>query len=97
MIKILHTLMEAANAGLADTVRKEAEKVLSILSEAYGNADGGYVAVCDNFQDAQQHLKSRHAENLLPEWQRPLDGTYEAALYLLGDDYSLVLIYRKEC
>ena len=39
MIKILHTLLEVANAGLADAVRKEAEKVLSILSEAYGNAD----------------------------------------------------------
>ena len=51
MIKILHTLMEVANAGLADAVRKEAEKVLGILSEAYGDADGGYVAVCDNFQD----------------------------------------------
>ena len=97
MIKILHTLMEVANAGLADAVRKEAEKVLSILSEVYGDADGGYVAVCDNFQDAQQHLKSKHAENLLPEWKRPLDSIYEAALYLLGDDYSLVLIYRKEC
>ena len=97
MIKILHTLLEVANAELADTVRKEAEKVLSILSEAYGNADGGYVAVCDNFQDAQQHLKSKRAENLLPEWKRPLDATYEAALYLLSDDYSLVLIYRKEC
>lgn len=97
MIKILHTLIEAANAGLADAVRKEAEKVLGILSEAYGDADGGYVAVCDNFQDAQQHLKSKHAENLLPEWKRPLDSIYEAALYLLGDDYSLVLIYRKEC
>ena len=92
MIKILHTLMEAANAGLADTVRKEAEN----LSEAYGNADGGYVAVCDNFQDAQQHLKSRHAENLLPEWTKSIDPRHEAALYLLGDDYSLVLIYRKE-
>ena len=97
MIKILHTLMEAANSGLADAVRKEAEKVLGILSEAYGNADGGYVAVCDNFQDAQQHLKSRHAENLLPEWTKSIDPRHEAALYLLGDDYSLVLIYRKEC
>ena len=97
MIKILHTLMEVANAGLADAVRKEAEKVLGILSEAYGDADGGYVAVCDNFQEAQQHLKSKHAENLLPEWTKAIDSKYEAALYLLGDDYSLVLIYRKGC
>ena len=49
MIKILHTLMEAANAGLADTVRKEAEKVLGILREAYGNADGGYVCCLRQF------------------------------------------------
>ena len=56
MIKILHTLMEVANAGLADAVRKEAEKVRGILSEAYGDADAGYVAVCDNFDDGQHHL-----------------------------------------
>ena len=97
MIKILHTLMEVAGAGLSETVRQEATKVLSALKEAYGNCDGGYVAVCDSYQDAQRHLKSKRAENLLPEWKHPLDGTHEAALYLLGDDYSLVLIYRKGC
>ena len=33
MIKILHTLMEVANAGLADAVRKEAEKFLAFSAK----------------------------------------------------------------
>ena len=92
---ILRTLLDAARASLSSTVRQEAVKVLGTLQQAYGDTDGGYVAVCDSPEEAKEHLKSRNAESLLPEWTKPLDNVHEASLYLLGDDYSLVLIYRK--
>ena len=95
MTIILRTLLDAARASLSSTVRQEAIKILGTLQQAYGDTDGGYVAVCDSPEEAKKHLKSRNAESLLPEWTKPLDSIYEASLYLLGDDYSLVLIYRK--
>ena len=95
MTMILRTLLDAARASLSDTVRQEAMKVLGTLQQAYGDTDGGYIAVCDSPEEAKEHLKSRNAESLLPEWTKPLDSVHEASLYLLGDDYSLVLIYRK--
>ena len=95
MTMILRTLLDAARANLSSTVRQEAMKVLGTLQQAYGDTDGGYVAVCEIDIRIEEHLKSRNAESLLPEWTKPLDNVHEASLYLLGDDYSLVLIYRK--
>ena len=95
MTIILRTLLDAARASLSSTVRQEAIKILGTLQQAYGDTDGGYVAVCDSPEEAKEHLKRRNAESLLPEWTKPLDNVHEASLYLLGDDYSLVLIYRK--
>ena len=95
MTIILRTLLDAARASLSSTVRQEAIKILGTLQQAYGDTDGGYVAVCNSPEEANEHLKSRNAESLLPEWTKPLDSIHEASLSLLGDDYSLVLIYRK--
>ena len=68
MTMILRTLLDAAKANLSDAVRQEAVKVLDTLQQAYGDTDGGYVAVCDSPEEAKEHLKSRNAESLLPEW-----------------------------
>ena len=48
MTIILRTLLDAARASLSSTVRQEAVKVLGTLQQAYGDTDGGYVAVCDS-------------------------------------------------
>ena len=95
MTMILRSVLDAVRSGISGVVRQEAMKVLGTLQQAYGDTDGGYVAVCDSPEEAKKHLKSRNAESLLPEWIKPLDNVQEASLYLLGDDYSVVLIYRK--
>ena len=95
MTMILRTLLDAARASLSSTVGQEAIKILGTLQQAYGDTDGGYVAVCDSPEEAKEHRQGRNAESLLAEWTEPLDSIHEASLYLLGDEYSLVLIYRK--
>lgn len=81
---------------LPASIYAEALRVLDILESAYGNTDGGYVAVCDNRFEVSAGLAECHADKLLPEWERQLDGEYQSQLYLLGDDYAVVLISLSE-
>ena len=74
------------------SIYAEALRVLDILESAYGNTDGGYVAVCDNRFEVSACLAECHADKLLPEWERQLGGGYRSQLYLPGDDYAIVLI-----
>ena len=54
MTMILRTLLDAARASLSSTVRQEAVKVLGTLQQAYGDTDGGYVAVCNSPEEAKK-------------------------------------------
>ena len=81
---------------LHTSIYVEALRVLDILESAYGDTDGGYVAVCDNRFEVSACLAESHANRLLPEWERPLDGGYQSQLYLPGDDYAVVLISPNE-
>ena len=81
---------------LPASIYAEALRVLDILESAYGAADGGYVAVCDNRFEVSAGLAECHADKLLPEWERQLDGGYQSQLYLPGDDYAVVLISPDE-
>ena len=81
---------------LPASIYAEALRVLDILESAYGDTDGGYVAVCDNRFEVSACLAECHANRLLPEWERQLDGGYQSQLYLPGDDYAVVLISPSE-
>ena len=81
---------------LHGSIYAETLRVLSILESAYGDTDGGYVAVCDNRFEVSASLAECHADKLLSEWERQLDGGYQSQLYLPGDDYAIVLISPNE-
>ena len=78
---------------LPASIYAEALRVLDILENAYGDTDGGYVAVCDNHFEVSACLAECHADKLPSEWERQLDGEYQSQLYLPGDDYALVLLF----
>ena len=94
MIRKIHTVkqLKEMKGTLPVSIYAEALRVLAILESAYGNTDGGYVAVCDNRFEVSACLAECHADKLLPEWERQLDGGYQSQLYLPGDDYAAVLI-----
>lgn len=94
MIRKIHTVkqLKDMNSTLPASIYAEALRVLDILESAYGDTDGGYVAVCDNRFEVSACLAECHADKLLPEWERQLDGGYQSQLYLPGDDYAVVLI-----
>lgn len=98
MIRKIHTVnqLEEMKGTLHGSIYAEALRVLTILENAYSNTDGGYVAVCDNCFEVSACLAEYHADKLLPEWERQLDGEYQSQLYLLGDDYAVVLISLSE-
>lgn len=75
------------------SVYQEALRTLSILEEAYGETDGGYVAICDTKAEVQECLEERNAVDMLMEWEKILDNGYRSQLCLLSDDYALVLIF----
>lgn len=81
--------------SLPASIYAEALRVLSILERAYGDTDGGYVAVCDNHFEVSACLAEHHADKLLSEWEKQLDGGYQSQLYLPGDDYALVLLFSN--
>lgn len=98
VIRKIHTVkqLREMKSTLPASIYAEALRVLSILESAYGDTDGGYVAVCDNRFEVSVCLAECHADKLLPEWERQLDGEYQSQLYLPGDDYAVVLISPDE-
>ena len=95
VIRKIHTVkqLKEMKGTLHTSIYAEALRVLTILENAYGNTDGGYVAVCDNCFEVSACLAECHADKLLPEWERQLNGGYQSQLYLPGDDYALVLLF----
>ena len=98
MIRKIHTVkqLKDMNSTLPASIYAEALRVLDILESAYGDTDGGYVAVCDNRFEVSASLAECHADKFLPEWERQLDGGYRSQLYLPGDDYAVILISPNE-
>ena len=95
MIRKIHTVkqLKEMKGTLPASIYAEALRVLDILENAYGDTDGGYVAVCDNHFEVSACLAECHADKLPSEWERQLDGEYQSQLYLPGDDYALVLLF----
>ena len=98
MVRKIHTVkqLKEMRDTLSASIYVEALRVLTILESAYGNSDGGHVAVCDNRFEVSVCLAECHADKLLPEWEKQLDGGYQSQLYLPGDDYAVVLISPNE-
>lgn len=98
MIRKIHTVkqLKEMKGTLPVSIYAEALRVLAILESAYGDTDGGYVAVCDSRFEVSACLAECHADKLLPEWERQLGGGYQSQLYLPGDDYAVVLISPSE-
>ena len=98
MIRKIHTVkqLKEMKGTLPVSIYAEALRVLAILESAYGDTDGGYVAVCDNRFEVSACLAECHADKLLPEWERQLNEGYQSQLYLPGDDYAAVLISPDE-
>lgn len=84
---------------------RETEKIIVLLDENYGdNRDvdkdlGGYIAILESKEDVGE-IKANSIEGLLPEYTDIIksdDGIdYYSSLFLLSDDYSIVVFSTKE-
>ena len=84
---------------------REAKKIIVLLDENYGaNRDvdkelGGYIAILESKEDVAE-IKANSIEGLLPEYTDIIksdDGIdYYSSLFLLSDDYSIVVFSTKE-
>ena len=67
-----------------------------ILDDAYGEdrdylQSGGYSLIAENADDLSGIRAIIDFDTHPCEWADPLDGDYLSALYLLNDDYSIVV------
>ncbi|WP_252231238.1 hypothetical protein [Clostridium sp. ZBS15] len=84
---------------------KETEEIIVLLDENYGaNRDvdkdlGGYIALLESKKDVSE-IKDNSIKGLLPEYTDIIkcdDGIdYYSSLFLLSDDYSIVVFSTKE-
>lgn len=95
MIRKIHTIQQLKPLEniLPVSIYREAFRILTVLKDAYGETDGGFIAFCDSKEEADICLKEHNALTLLPEWENHWEDHYLSQLYLLGDDYAMVLFY----
>ncbi|MFL0167927.1 hypothetical protein [Candidatus Clostridium helianthi] len=84
---------------------REAEEIMVLLNDNYGaNRDiekdmGGYIAILESKEDVAE-IKVNRIKGLLPEYTDIIksdDGIdYYSSLFLLSDDYSIVVFSTKE-
>lgn len=84
---------------------KEAEEIITLLDDNYGanrdvNKDlGGFIALLESKEDVAE-IKDSSIKGLLPEYTDIIksdDGIdYYSSLFLLSDDYSIVVFSTKE-
>ncbi len=83
----------------------ESEEIISLLDENYGvNRDvdkdlGGHIVILESKEDVAE-IKANTIKGLLPEYTDIIksdDGIdYYSSLFLLSDDYSIVVFSTKE-
>lgn len=86
-------------------VIEEAEEIITLLDENYGaNRDvdkdlGGYIVILESKEDVAE-IKASSIKGLLPEYTDIIksdDGIdYYASLFLVSDDFSIVVLSAKE-
>lgn len=84
---------------------QEVEEIITLLDNNYGaNRDvdkdlGGYIALLESKKDVSE-IKANSIKGLLPEYTDIIksdDGIdYYSSLFLLSDDYSIVIFSTKE-
>ena len=96
MIQIYTSLSQVDKNTFCKSVYDEAIRILEILYQNYGDQAGGLVAICSNKKEYDTCLSNYHAEQIFPEWTKKIDDLYQSQLFLISDDYALVIISRKE-
>ena len=100
MLYRIGTVRELQNLSLPDVVYREILRCTEILDKEYGeNRDyiqsGGYTIFCETKDDIEKVREIIDFERHPCEWADVLYSDNEifvSALYLLNDDYSLVVI-----
>ncbi|AVK51444.1 hypothetical protein AXY43_13810 [Clostridium sp. MF28] len=97
--------LEEIKARYLKKMLQEAEEIIALLDENYGaNRDvekdlGGYIALLESKEDVAE-IKANSIKGLLPEYTDIIksdDGIdYYSSLFLLSDDYSIVVFSTKE-
>ena len=85
--------------SLPSAVYYEILHCVLVLDECYGEnrnyyESGGYCIFTETCDDLAEVRNIIDYEALLYEWLKPV-GDYHSRLYLLGDNYSIVLITSK--
>ncbi|MCE5220602.1 MAG: hypothetical protein LLF98_04850 [Clostridium sp.] len=96
--------LEALKTKCSKEMLKEAEEIIRLLDENYSeNREledmGGYIAILESKEDVAE-IKVNSIKGLLPEYTDIIksdDGIdYYSSLFLLSDDYSIVVYSTKE-
>ena len=84
---------------------KEAQEIIRLLNDNYGtNRDvdkglGGYIALLESKEDVAE-IKASSIKGLFPEYTDIIKSDegidYYSSLFLLSDDYSIVVFSTKE-
>ena len=80
---------------LPHSVRKELLRCTAVLDREYGenrnyHQTGGYSVIVETMEDISNIKPTLNLDAHFPEWVDRFDS-YAAALYLLNDDFSVVL------
>lgn len=96
--------LETLKTKYSKEILKEAEKIIMLLDENYSESReiedmGGYIALLESKEDVAE-IKTNSIKGLLPEYTDIIksdDGIdYYSSLFLLSDDYSIVVFSTKE-
>ena len=85
---------------LPQSVRKELLRCTAVLDREYGedrnyHQTGGYSVIVETREDVSGIMPTLNFDTHFPEWVEKVDR-YAAALYLLNDDFSVVLFVPLE-
>ena len=88
--------------GLNDKVKASVREFLQVLDNEYGehrgiHDDGGYVVLCDGHDVEEARACVDYTEHP-PEWVNVINGdvAWCSALYLLNNEYAIVLVMPLE-
>ncbi|MDR3596437.1 hypothetical protein [Clostridium sp.] len=106
MIKLYKTeQLEKLKEKYPKEMLQEAEEIITLLDENYGvNREvdkelGGYISILESKEDVTE-IKASSTKGLLPEYTDIIksdDGIdYYSSLFLLSDDYSIIVFSTKE-
>jgi len=97
--------LEEVNPKYSREMLKEAEEIITLLDDNYGEIRdvdkdlGGYIIIIESKEDVAE-IKTNSIKGLPPEYTDIIksdDGIdYYSSLFLLSDDYSIVVFSTKE-